>query len=127
MKPGHHADEILVRHMLDCIACIGEYTQEGQAAFLSSRLIQDAVMVICRHLPNPFSDWVIQLAAECWVRLTNRAVFGSNTSAWVAEQMKQPSCCFPYQPICLCTTGICYRVNLPVTMWNHLEKRHASL
>lgn len=35
---------LYVEHMLDCIARINEYTEDGVDAFLQSRLIQDAVV-----------------------------------------------------------------------------------
>jgi len=70
MKPCHYVDEILVRHKLDCIARIDEYKQEGQAAFLHSRLIQDAVM---RNL---------QTLAESSQRLSDTAKISDPTVPW---------------------------------------------
>ena len=35
---------LYVDHMLECIARIAEYTEGGAAAFMQSRLIQDAVV-----------------------------------------------------------------------------------
>ena len=44
MKPVAESDRVLVEHMLDCIARIREYVGGERATFLSSRLVQDAVI-----------------------------------------------------------------------------------
>jgi len=44
MKPSGDADNILIEHMLECIANIQEYTTDGHDAFRESKLIQDAVV-----------------------------------------------------------------------------------
>jgi len=37
-------DRLFLIHILECIARIGEYTKDGKSAFMSDRLIQDAVL-----------------------------------------------------------------------------------
>jgi uncharacterized protein with HEPN domain len=44
VKPSADSDRLLVKHMLDCIGRIRDYTAGGRAEFFSSRLVQDAVM-----------------------------------------------------------------------------------
>jgi len=44
VKSDSCADKALVEHMLECVARIQEYTQDGRNAFLHSGLIQDAVI-----------------------------------------------------------------------------------
>jgi len=61
MKPNYDADQILIEHMLECIARIQNYTKDGHAIFLESELIQDAVV---RNL---------QILAESSQRLSDAA------------------------------------------------------
>jgi len=44
MKPDAYADRALIKHMLECVARIREYTRDGRNVFLRSELIQDAVI-----------------------------------------------------------------------------------
>jgi len=44
VKPSADSDRLLVAHMLDCIGRIRDYTAGGREQFLSSSLVQDAVM-----------------------------------------------------------------------------------
>lgn len=44
MKPGPEADQLYIRHMLDCIERIERYTNADESRFKGSPLIQDAVM-----------------------------------------------------------------------------------
>jgi len=44
MKPSLESDHLLVDHMLDCIARIGEYTGNERERFFGTRLVQDAVL-----------------------------------------------------------------------------------
>lgn len=44
MKAGPVADAVLLGHMLECIVRIREYTEDDRDRFMSSALVQDAVL-----------------------------------------------------------------------------------
>ncbi len=72
MKSGAQADQVYLAHMLECIARVMAYTEEGEAAFRQSRLIQDAVI---RNL---------QVMAESSQRLSDAARARSPETPWRA-------------------------------------------
>ena len=49
MTPNKESDDVLLKHIQECIARIREYTADGRTAFYESTLVQDAVM---RNLQN---------------------------------------------------------------------------
>lgn len=49
MTPNKESDDVLLKHIRECIARIREYTADGRTAFYASTLVQDAVM---RNLQN---------------------------------------------------------------------------
>lgn len=44
MKPGPHADRVLLAHMRECLQRIDEYTGRERSRFVNSKLVQDAVI-----------------------------------------------------------------------------------
>ncbi len=70
MKSGAQADQVDLAHMLECIARVMTYTQEGERAFRQSHLIQDAVI---RNL---------QVMAESSQRLSDEARAKSPGTPW---------------------------------------------
>ena len=70
MKPGQDADQVLLAYMLDCIDRITEYTGGERTIFMSSRLVQDAVI---RNL---------QTLTESSQRLSETLKVGEPTIPW---------------------------------------------
>jgi uncharacterized protein with HEPN domain len=44
MKPSLDADRVYLVHMIDCIGRVLKYCEGGEASFMQSQLIQDAVI-----------------------------------------------------------------------------------